>query len=167
MLLIFLSSAAFSLLSASFGSLRFFSFDTPPPRGWRWPTGASIAGLFESFATLDEPLCAKAAGSPIRTSSAIDRIVVRILVLPFETLFILSHPLRNVDGGAVPASLCGTVLHLSKIGHRAEQPDSRRHQHRKEAEHDRVFDVAAALVFRRLRPRPARVCHRSITGFGG
>ena len=40
MLLILRSSAASSLLTGLFGSLRFFSFGTSPARGWRWPTGA-------------------------------------------------------------------------------------------------------------------------------
>src|SRR5215831_2582203 len=41
MLLIFLSSAWFSLLRGSLGSLRFFSLGTSDARGWRCPIGAS------------------------------------------------------------------------------------------------------------------------------
>src|SRR4029077_10943631 len=90
MLVILRSRAAFSLLSGSFGSLRFFSSGTSPARGCRWPTGACTvgAGLSEFFGTDDE-LCANALGQPIRIISAIDRIVLRILVLRF--LFCLSH----------------------------------------------------------------------------
>src|ERR1700692_276549 len=90
MLLIFLSRAASSLFTGLFGSLRFFSLGTSPARCWRWPTGAGTSGLSEFFGTVDDPPCANASGPPIRTSSAIDRIIFRILVLPFETHFIAS-----------------------------------------------------------------------------
>src|SRR3954471_14307698 len=88
MLLILRSSAAFSLLSGSFGSLRFFSLGTSPARGWRWPTGAWTVPppplpLPPEFFGTDEDPCANASAPPIRTTSAVERIVVRILVLPF------------------------------------------------------------------------------------
>src|SRR5882724_8452345 len=88
MLLILRSRAAFSLLSGSFGSLRFFSLGTSLARGWRWPSGAGIvdAPPPEFFGTDDDP-CANASGPPIRTTSAIERIVFRILVLPFPFFY--------------------------------------------------------------------------------
>src|SRR5258708_25826990 len=86
MLLIFLSRAAFSLLSGSFGSCRFFSLGTSPARGWRWPTGASRAGA--GFAAPGDPVllpvCAIAAGLPSRASNA-------IVVIRFRILFLLNH----------------------------------------------------------------------------
>src|SRR5712671_1112834 len=81
MLLILRSRMAFSLLKGSFGSFRFFSLGTSPARGWRWPTGAWTVGCAEFFGTV-EP-CANASGQPVRTISATDRIIFRILVLPF------------------------------------------------------------------------------------
>src|SRR3954447_10268242 len=92
MLLILRSSAAFSLLKGSFGSLRFFSLGTSPTRGWRWPTGACITPPApppvppEFFGTEEDP-CANTSAPPIRTTSAIERIVVRILILPFVVFF--------------------------------------------------------------------------------
>src|SRR3954462_6121332 len=100
MLLIFLSRAAFSLLTASFGSLRFFSFGTSPARGWRWPTGAWTDDLSEFFGTDEDP-CANASGTTNRTNSATDRIICRFLVLPLgfcrRLLFIAPErrPVRN------------------------------------------------------------------------
>src|ERR1700754_441342 len=83
MLLIFLSSKAFSLLSGSFGSFRFFSEGTSPARGWRCPLGASRAGA--GFVALVDPaplpVCAIAAGLPIRASNAIVVIKFRISLL--------------------------------------------------------------------------------------
>src|SRR6185436_1106374 len=150
MLLILRSSARFSLLSGSFGSLRFFSLGTSLTRGWRWPTGACITPPPppppEFFGTDEDP-CANASAPPIRTISAIKRIVVRMLVLP-SFCFFLSH--RRVDRCAVTASLGGTVLRLSYIGHGGKQPDSGGHHHHEEGEHHGVFDAAMALIFRRL-----------------
>src|SRR3954470_8061164 len=85
MLLILRSSAAFSLLRGSFGSLRFFSLGTSPARGCRWPTGACIVPpppLAPEFFGTDEDPCANPSAPPIRTTSAIERIVVRMSVLP-------------------------------------------------------------------------------------
>src|SRR5882672_9659177 len=106
MLLILRSRAAFSLLSGSFGSLRFFSLGTSPTRGWRWPTGAGITPPPppppEFFGTDDDP-CANASGPPIRTTSAIDKIVFRILVLPFVFLPAALSSYR--DGTSIVAQL--------------------------------------------------------------
>src|SRR5215207_10448967 len=170
MLLILRSSAAFSLLSGSFGSLRFFSLGTSPARGWRWPTGAwtvppppAPPPLPPEFFGTDEDPCANASAPPIRTTSAIERIVVRILVLP-SSCFFLSH--RRVDRCAVTASLGGAVLRLSYIGHGGKQPDSSGHQNEEEAEHHGVFDAAMAFIFRRLLFALAVLRHCS-HGFGG
>src|SRR5215216_475898 len=160
MLLILRSRAAFSLLSGSFGSLRFFSLGTSLARGWRCPTGAWIVPLPpaplppppEFFGTDDAP-CANASAPPIRTISAIERIVFRMLVLP-SSCFFLSH--RRVDRCAVTASLGGAVLRFSYIGHGGKQPDSSGHQNEEEAEHHGIFDSAIAVVFRRL-PFPLAV----------
>src|SRR4051794_5851031 len=126
MLLILRSSAAFSLLSGSFGSLRFFSLGTSLARGWRWPTGAWTAPPPPplppppEFFETDEDPCANASAPPIRTISAIERIVFRMLVLP-SFCFFLSH--WRVDRCAVTAPLGGAVLRLSYIGHGGKQPD--------------------------------------------
>ena len=53
----------------------------------------------------------------------------------------LSRPIGNFDRCTIAASLGGAVLNLSYIGHGAEQPDTRRHQHDKETEHHRILDV--------------------------
>src|ERR1043166_3364436 len=86
MLLIFLSSRAFSLLSGSFGSLRFFSEGTSPARGGRWPIGAPRIGCARVAPDdpLPLPVCAS-AGLPIRASTAIVVIRLRILLLPTST----------------------------------------------------------------------------------
>src|SRR6266536_2572930 len=75
----------------------------------------------------------------------------------------LTRPFRNVDGGAVVATLRGAILYLPYVRHCAKQPYSHDHQHRKEAEHDRVLDVAVALVFRRPFSFLSTLAHRSIT----
>src|SRR6476660_9923474 len=165
MLLILRSRAAFSLLKGSFGSLKFFSLGTSPTRGWRWPTGACITPplpppLAPEFFETDEDPCANASAPPIRATSAIERIVVRILVLPFP---VSSLSCRHVDRCAIAASLAGAVLRLSHIGHRAEQPDSGGHQHHEEPEHHGVFDSAIALIFRRL-PFPLAVLRHHGSG---
>src|SRR3954471_17550507 len=165
MLLILRSSAAFSLLKGSFGSLRFFSLGTSPTRGWRWPTGACITPpppppVPPEFFGTDEDPCANTSAPPIRTTSAIERIVVRILFLP-SFCFFLSR--RHVDRCAVAASLTGAVLRLSYNGHGAEQPDSGGHQHHEEAEHHGIFDAAMALIFRRLPFALAVLRHRRVT----
>src|SRR6267378_615462 len=81
MLLILRSSAASSRLTGSFGLLRFFSDGTSSARGCRWPIGASRVG-WGWFAAPDVPVllpvCAIAAGAPIRASSAVDMISFRI-----------------------------------------------------------------------------------------
>src|SRR5215203_2539307 len=85
MLLIFLSSRAFSLLRGSLGSFRILSDWSSPGRGWRWPIGASRWGWPWFFAAVEDPplllLCAIAAGPPIKTSNAANVITVRILFL--------------------------------------------------------------------------------------
>src|SRR4026207_1754028 len=91
MLLILRSRAAFSLLSGSFGSLRFFSLGRSLGRGCRCPPGPWITPpppLPPEFFETDDDPCANASGPPIRTSSAIERIVFRILVLPFGHLLV-------------------------------------------------------------------------------
>ena len=127
MLLILRSRAAFSLLSGSFGSLRFFSLGTSlsarlamTDRRLHHP--AAPPPLAPEFFETDEDPCANASAPPIRATSAIERIVVRILVLPFCILL----SCRNVDRCAIAASLAGAVLRLSHIGHGAEQPEFRR-----------------------------------------
>src|SRR6478609_8297483 len=110
MLLILRSRAAFSLLRGSFGSLRFFSLGTSPTRGWRWPTGAWITPPPppppppEFFGTDEDP-CANASAPPIRTISAIERIVVRIVVLPSLVIAPAHRSLRScgVPGRRSPA----------------------------------------------------------------
>src|SRR5258708_6238809 len=160
MLLIFLSRAAFSLLSGSFGSFRFFSLGTSPARGWRWPTGAWTVGCAEFFGTV-EP-CANASGQTVRTISAADRIIFRIVVL---SRFPLCLSRRNVDRATIAPPLGGAILHLSYISHGAEQPDACRHQHREESQHHRVFDGAVALVLRRLLASLVPIRHRRVTAW--
>src|ERR1700712_1150628 len=118
MLLILRSRSAFSLLSGSLGSLKFFSLGTSPARGWRCPTGAWTSGLSEFFGTV-EP-CANASGQPARTRSVTDKIIFRILVLPCSCFYL---PCRNVNRSTIAPPLAGAVLHLSDIRHRAEQPN--------------------------------------------
>jgi hypothetical protein len=43
----------------------------------------------------------------------------------------LTRPVGNLDVRTIAASLGGAILNLSYIGHGAEQPDSRHHQHDK------------------------------------
>src|SRR5258707_2247876 len=113
----------------------------------------------EFFGTDEDP-CANASAPPIRTTSAIERIVVRMLVL-LSFCFFLSH--WRIDRCAIAASLGGAVLRLSYIGHGAEQPDSGGHQHHEEAEQHGVFDRAIAFIFRRLPFALAVLRHRPIT----
>src|SRR5882757_7531972 len=106
MLLILRSRAAFSLLKGSFGSLRFFSLGTSPTRGWRWPTGACITPpppppVPPEFFGTDEDPCANASAPQIRTTSAIERIVVRILILPFA-VFSTAPARRSLRNCGVP-----------------------------------------------------------------
>src|SRR5580765_7636470 len=85
MLLILRSSSAFSFSSTSLVLLRlFFSLGKSAARGWRCPTGAWIVGWLSEFFGTVEP-CAN-TGLPVRTTSATDRIIFRILVLPFYFL---------------------------------------------------------------------------------
>src|SRR5712672_2421591 len=81
----------------------------------------------------------------------------------FQKIF-SSRPVGDVDAYTITASLGGTILHLSYIGHGAEQPYPQRHQHREEAKHHRVLDVAVALILRRLRRVLSSVRHLAIGG---
>src|SRR6516165_71786 len=84
MLLIFLSSAWFSLLRGSLGSLRFFSSGTSVARGWRCPTGAGGTVPEDDDCPEDDPLpppvCAMAV-PPSRTRSGSATKIILILVL--------------------------------------------------------------------------------------
>src|SRR5437764_1437776 len=51
------------------------------------------------------------------------------LASPWPGKTTLARTVRNFDGCAVTAALCRTVLRLAHVGHGAEQPDPRRHQH--------------------------------------
>src|SRR3954470_13016540 len=104
-----------------------------------------------------------AAGAPIRISSAVVMIAIRIPFLPFQRI-LSSRPVGDVDAYTITASLGGTILHLSYIGHGAEQPDSQRHQHREEAKHHRVLDVAVAPILRRLRRVLSSIRHLDVGG---
>src|SRR5882762_293843 len=75
----------------------------------------------------------------------------------------LSRPIGNLDRCTIPAPLGGAVLHLSYIGQRSKQPDSRRHQYGQDPEHDSILEVSITLIVRRLRPCPSSVSHLSIT----
>src|SRR5215813_3450582 len=133
MLLSFLSSVAFSLARKSVGLPRFFSSGTSAARGWRWPTGAGNTPppppAPEFFTAVDEPppLWANPAGAPIRSTSAIDRRVLRIPASPTSSPYFNAS--ARIDCRTVSPSLGGAILRLSHVGHGTEQPDPRGHQH--------------------------------------
>src|SRR3954449_7707613 len=97
MLLILRSSAAFSLLKGSLGSLRFFSLGTSPARGWRWPTGAN--GVDPEVAPPDVdplwlPVCATAA-PPSKTTSDTATMIFFMSLPPFLKPASPSRPFRS------------------------------------------------------------------------
>src|SRR5260370_39039142 len=100
------SGGGFSLLSGSFGSLRFFSEGTSLARGWRWPIGAS-RGIADGFAAPGDPVllpvCAIAAGPPTRASSA--RVGINFAVNNFGILLLLSQRNASIAPDREPRSL--------------------------------------------------------------